>query len=111
MRYLVIGEMTGAPSNMPPQQVAQMIDTVVLPSLEMLAKWERDGRIHGGSFVGRRGGCMIIEAASNDELADLLTSLPFWGLQDWQITPLSSNEAVAKRTREMSQRLKSTAQR
>ena len=111
MRYLVTAEATGAMPNIAPQQVAQMLDTVVVPSLEMLAKWEREGRIHGGSFAGRRGGCMIIDAASNEELADLLMTLPFWGLQDWKITPLSSNEAAVKRVREMSQRLKSVGQR
>ncbi len=42
MRYLVIAESTGAAPNVPPQQVAQMLDPVVVPSLEMLAKWERE---------------------------------------------------------------------
>src|SRR6516165_9601427 len=111
MRYLVIGEATGGASAMPPQQAAQILDAVVVPSLEMLAKWEREGRIHGGSFAGRRGGCMIIDAASNEELADLLMTLPVWGLQDWKITPLTSPEAAAKRFRELSQRLKSAGQR
>lgn len=111
MRYLVIGEPAGAAPNAPPQQVAQMFDTVVVPSLEMLANWEREGRIHGGSFAGRRGGCMIIDAASNEELADLLMTLPFWGLQNWTITPLTPDEAAAKRFRELSQRLKSAGQR
>ena len=94
-----------------PQQAAQILDAVVVPSLEMLAKWEREGRINGGSFAGRRGGCMIIDAPSHEELADLLMTLPFWGLQDWTITPLSSNEAAVKRVRELSQRLKSAGQR
>ena len=52
MRFLVIGEETGTAPTMPPQQVAQMLDTVIAPSLEMLAKWEREGRIHGGSLAG-----------------------------------------------------------
>ena len=112
MRYLVIGESTGGPPpNVPPQQMAQMLDTVVLPSLEMLAKWEREGRVHGGTFAGRRGGCMIIDAGSNDEVADLLTALPFWGLQDWKIIPLSSHDGAVKRVREISQRLKSAGPR
>jgi len=42
MRYLVIAESTGAAPNVPPQQVAQILDPVVVPSLEMLAKWERE---------------------------------------------------------------------
>jgi muconolactone delta-isomerase len=54
---------------------------------------------------------MIIDAASHDELTDLLMSLPFWGLQEWKITPLTTYETTVKRIREMSQRMKSTAQR
>jgi muconolactone D-isomerase len=112
MRYLVTSEdHSSGPPNISPPQIGQMIDTLVVPSLEMLAKWEREGRIHGGTFAGRRGGCMIIDAASHDEVTDLLTSLPFWGLQEWKITPLSSFDASSKRVREMSQRMKSGAQR
>jgi hypothetical protein len=85
MRYLVIAEPTGAAPNVLPQQLAQMLDSVVLPSLEMLAKWEREGRIRGGSYAGRRGG--IIDAASNEELADLLMTLPFWASKTGQSRP------------------------
>ena len=53
----------------------------------------------------------LIDAASNEELADLLPTLPFWGILNWKITPLSSNEATAKRIRQMSQRLQSAGQR
>jgi hypothetical protein len=68
MLYLVIGETTGGPPpGMSPQQAAQLLDTVVVPSLEMLAKWERDGRIHGGSFVGRRGARPTAPAAKPAE--------------------------------------------
>jgi muconolactone D-isomerase len=111
MRYLVTSEARDGGPLMSPPQVGQMLDNLVVPSLEMLSKLEREGRIHGGTFAGRRGGCMIIDAASNEELADILTSLPFWGLQEWNITPLSSFEASSKRVREMSQRVKSAAPR
>jgi muconolactone delta-isomerase len=111
VRYLVIGTAVNVGVAIPPQQVAQMLDTVIAPSLEMLAKWEREGRIHGATFAGQRANCMIIDAASHEELSDLLTTLPFWGLLDWKITPLASYEGMAKRVREMSQRLKSVGQR
>lgn len=112
MRYLVTSEdrSSGLP-NIPPPQIVQMVESLIVPSLEMLAKWEREGRIHGGTFAGRRGGCMIIDAASHEEVTDLLTSLPFWGVQEWKITPLSSFEASSKRVREMGQRMKSMAPR
>ena len=107
MRYLVIGKAVNLASLMPTQQLAQTLDTRIVPGLEMLAKWEREGRIHGGTLAGRRGNCMIIDAASNEELNELLPTLPFWGLLEWEITPLASFEGTVKRTREMSQRLKS----
>ncbi len=106
MRYLVIGKATNFTQGMQPPQVAQMIDKLIVPSLETLVKWEREGRIHGGTLAGRRGNCMIIEAASNDELNELLPTLPFWGLLEWEITPLAGFENTVKRTRGMSERLK-----
>jgi muconolactone delta-isomerase len=102
VRYLVIGTAVNVGVAIPPQQVAQMLDTVIAPSLEMLAKWEREGRIHGATFAGRRANCLIIDAASHGELSDLPTKLPFWGLLDWKITPLASYEGMTKRVREMS---------
>ena len=87
MRYLVIGTAVNVGVAIPPQQLAQMLDTVIAPGLDMLAKWEREGRIHGATFAGRRANCLIIDAASHEELSDLLTTRPFWGLLDWKITP------------------------
>ena len=105
LRYLVIGKAVNVAPVMQPQQVSQMIDTAILPSMEMLAKWEREGRIHGGCFAGQRAGCLIIDCASNQELDELLPTLPFWGLQEWEVTPLTSYESTAKRIREVSQRV------
>jgi len=98
------------PVELPGAGLEFLVMSQLPPSLEILAKWEREDRIHGGSFAGRRGGCMLIDAASTEELADLLMTLPFWGLQVWTITPLTSDEAAAKRFRELSQRLKSAGQ-
>jgi muconolactone delta-isomerase len=110
LRYLVIGKAVNVAPVTQPQQVSQMIDTAILPSMEMLAKWEREGRIYGGCFAGQPAGCLIIDAASNEELDELLPMLPFWGLQEWEVTPLASYESTAKRIREMSQRLRSVDQ-
>ncbi len=107
LRYLVIGKAGGAGPVMQPQQVPQMLDRIIVPSLEMLAQWEREGRIHGAAFAGRRGHCMIVDAASNEELNGLLMGLPFWGLLEWEITPLTSYESAANGAREISRRLTS----
>lgn len=92
MRYLVNGEsataamMTEQPD---PAAGAAMMEAVVIPSLEMLESWERDGRIlSGGILAGRRGVSLVIEADSHSEVTELLAQLPVWTTAQWEITPL-----------------------
>jgi muconolactone delta-isomerase len=106
MQYLVVSE----PIEMgvlPPQQMAQLVEQMVLPSLEAAVKMEAEGKIlAGGAFSGARRGAFIMEAASNEEAGDLLTSLPFWGLFNWTVTPLESYKHRVEVVRGMLKRLK-----
>ena len=88
MKYLVVGDFIDPGPMMSPPQVAQMLETAILPSLDMLTKWEADNRIHGGIFVGDRKGVFVIEAESNGELDKMIMSLPMWGLMKWTVSPL-----------------------
>lgn len=88
-RYLVTGEFVDPGAMLPPQQLAQVIENVVLPSFEALAKLEEKKKILGGGLVaGARAGAFIVDVASNSELNQLLQGLPFWGLVKWAVTPL-----------------------
>lgn len=60
------------------------------PSLEKLAEWEKEGKLRGGLMVGEKEGTFIIDAHSNDDLDQILQSLPFWPLLEWNIVPLTS---------------------
>lgn len=94
MRYLVNGESATAAmtTEQPdPAAAAAMMEAVVIPSLEMLEGWERDGRIlSGGILAGRRGVSMVIEADSHDEVNELIAQLPVWPTAQWEVTPLQS---------------------
>jgi len=79
MQFLVIGESTETGPLLPAEQVVTLLEQRVLPSLEMLDKWEAEGRVRGGVFPGERRGAHILEAASPEEANQVLTSLPFWG--------------------------------
>ncbi len=70
--------------------MAQILENVVLPSLDQLAKWEKEGKITGGLPVGKRAFVFIVEAASNEELDQMLRSLPIWGGMKWKVIPLQS---------------------
>ncbi len=90
----------------PPGEVAKMIEHRVIPSLEMIAKWEEEGKITGGGFAGRRAGAFILEAASHEEVAKLLASLPYWSIIKWKVIPLQSTRAQVDMARQQLQALK-----
>lgn len=106
MQYLVTMEAleTGL---LPPQQIAQIIENQIVPSLEACEKLCKEKKIlAGGVSVGRRAGVAIFEAESNEELSGLLQSLPFWGMMKINVEPLESFESRASQTRQMVKRLK-----
>ena len=88
MLYLVKFEATGAGAPTTHEQAIELLDKLVVPSLEKLAK---EGRIRaGGLLVGARGGVFIVRAKSHDEVTELVRALPAWGVWHWKVKPLES---------------------
>jgi hypothetical protein len=106
MLFLVSGEWVEPGALLPAEQLPPILEQVVLPSLEMLAGWEEQGKVHGGVFAGERAGAWVVEAASGEEIGQLLTSLPFWGLVKWQVRPLQSARSTAERDRRVAEQIK-----
>ena len=105
MRFLVTIDGSDIGAGMPPQQLGQVIDQMVIPSLEKLAQWEEEGRIHGGGYTAARGGVFMIDADSSEEVDQLVASLPYWGLVRVEVKPLISTSTLLERGRGVSQRL------
>ena len=105
VRYLVTGK--SIEELLSPEQVTAMTEHLIIPSLDALAKLDRDGKGTGGVVVGQREGCIVLDVASPEELDQILTSLPFWGVVEWTVQPLLSFEAAAKRSRDLLQQMKS----
>lgn len=94
---------------LPAQQQVQMIEHLVIPSVEAMTKLEAEKKVlAGGVIAGTRNGVAIIEAASNEELGKLLLSLPFWGIAKVDVTPLESWESRLLLTRKSLEQLKAT---
>ena len=100
MQYLVTGEFIDPGPLMPQEQAMKMIEKLVIPSLDLLAKWEEEGKITGGLPVGARRGVFVMTAGSHEEVDTMLQSLPFWGLLKWDVTPLRSFKGRADQERE-----------
>jgi hypothetical protein len=108
MRYLAIAEYIDPGPLLPPQGVVQVVEQLVIPSFEALAKLEEQKKILGGGVnVGARGGAFILDVASEDEAHRILADLPFWGVVKWTLTPLQGFRQRAADERSRVERLKS----
>ncbi len=105
MRFLVTLDGSDLGVGMPPERLGQVLDQMVIPGIEKLAQWEQEGRIHGGGYTAARGGVFMIDADSSDEVDQLVTSLPHWGLIKVDVKPLISTSSMLERGRAMRQRL------
>ena len=85
------------------------MEQMVVPSIEQLDQWEQEGRIHGGGYTAARGSVYIMDADSSEEVEQLLTSLPHWGLVKVDVKPLISTGSMLERARAMGQRLQEQA--
>jgi hypothetical protein len=90
MKFLVIGKDIGFSVPVPPGQLAGLLEGVYIPSFQALEKWEVEKKITGGFLAAQRGGAIIIDAPSAEDLSKTMTSLPFWGLLNWEVYPLQS---------------------
>src|SRR5215204_3137254 len=105
MLFLVTIEGSELGVGMPPERLAKVVEHMVTPSLEQLVQWEQEGRVHGGGYTAARGAAFIMEADSSEEVDQLLTSLPYWGLVKVDVKPLISTSEMVERAWAMSKRL------
>jgi muconolactone delta-isomerase len=99
MRFLVTIDGSDIGVGMPPERLAQVIDRMVIPGIAKLHQWEQEGRAHGGGYTAARGGAFIVEADSSEEVDQLVTSLPHWGLVKVDVKPLISMSSMLERIR------------
>jgi hypothetical protein len=105
MKYLVVG--SGGPGFGSPEEAAHILANIILPSFDALIKLEKSRKIlAGGLPVGDRAFVFILEAASNEEVDQMLRNIPMWGSLDWEVTPLQSFSGRAAQEREFLKGLK-----
>ncbi len=97
MIFLVTGENIDARYLLPPDQTLSALEQAVVPSFQMLAQWEQEGRLKGGVFPGEQAGGFVTEANSLEEIDGLMNRLPFFGLVKWNVRPLMSMQSIAER--------------
>ena len=90
MLYLVTTDhfLQGIPRS--PEQTELLFEQV-MSSLKILNELQAEGKIlAGGTPSGQRKQVFFIEANSNDEVTELIQSLPFWAEHRWEVVPLET---------------------
>lgn len=91
------------------EEAMYMLTDQIVPSLEMLARWEKEHKVMGGFFEGQRSGTMIIEAEDNLELDRMLASLPMMGVYDVDVAPVQRIGSALERDRRIIREMRSAA--
>ena len=100
-QFLVTGTWLQPATALSPEQVIQLREQTILPSLELIALWETQGKITGGVLAGEQGVAFVMDAAAPAEASHTLRSLPFADLLQWQIQPLQTMQSTVEREREV----------
>ena len=109
MKYLVTMEMMeSALSNLlgSPQQMAQHIEQL-LNQHEALIKLETEKKVLApGSPIGKKADLFIADVASDEELNDLIMSLPLFVKMNVEVTPLVDFKVQDEKIRQNLERFK-----
>jgi len=88
MLYLVEFEATQAGTPTSREQTIELLDKLVIPTLESLGK---EGKVRAGGIAGGTlAGAFVVGAKSKDEVTELVRALPAWGIMQWKVTPLET---------------------
>ena len=105
MKYLVTA--SDGPGFVSPEETIEVLEKGILPTFDALMKLEAEKKIvAGGLPVGDRAFVFIAEAASNEELDQVLRRIPAWGVLKWHVTPLQSFAGRAAQERKIVEQLK-----
>ena len=108
MQYLVTMEFVEPGPLFSAQQLGQMVEQSILPSFELLAGLNADGKVlAGGIPAGSRTAVFIVEAASHDELDQIVEGIPFWAVMKTTVVPLQDFAKRAANDRALLERIKS----
>ena len=105
VQYLVRGRFLDNPAASP-KDIVPLWEKIIHPSHELLIKWTKEKKITGGCLAAQREVVFILEATSNEQVGDLLSDLPVWGLIKWDVLPIQSFKSADDRDRKFIDRLK-----
>lgn len=97
MDFLVLMKLSEEGIGETVEENRDILEKLIVPSIEELEKMEKKGMIRGGFFEGQRSAAFIFSVSSEEELDDILTSLPSSAVFGIESIPIESiGDALAR---------------
>ena len=110
MQYLVTMKTIEDKVPSAPQELVPHVERVIR-SHEIVVELKKEKKIvAGGMPVGEKAYAFIMDVASNDELNDLLLSIPNFHIMEVDVTPLAGDEGVIAKLRQNLEQMKAAMQ-
>jgi len=100
MDFLVLMKLAGEGVGETADENRNILKTYIIPSLELLARKEKEGILRGGFFEGQRSAAFIVTVPSEEALDDLLAGIPLADVFGIEAIPLESLEDALRRDNE-----------
>lgn len=99
MEFLVLMKLSEEGVGETADENRKILEKLIVPSLEKLARMEKEGTMRGGFFEGQRSAAFIFTAPSGEDLDETLAALPCSAVFGIESIPLESLEDALGRDR------------
>ncbi|HHT75003.1 MAG TPA: hypothetical protein PLI21_00510 [Methanomassiliicoccaceae archaeon] len=106
MEFLVLMKLTEDGMGETADENKNILEKLIIPSIEDLLKMEKEGIVRGGFFEGQRAAAFIFSVSSGEELDDMLSALPCSAVFGIESMPLESLADALTRDRRILEDLK-----
>ena len=94
--YFVTLDIKPAGLRLPVDQVAKIVRAAILPAVEALMPLKAQGRLlTGGYVIGESSMMFVFEADSEEEVREMLESLPLSGVADPEVKQMRTIEDLS----------------
>ncbi len=85
----------------------EILEKMIMPSIDMLISMEEEGMLSGGFFGGQRSAAFVMSVEDDQALDDTITQLPCSDIFDIETVPIESLKQARERDMEVLRSLRS----
>jgi hypothetical protein len=97
MEYLVLMTLSERGVGKTDEENREILEKIIVPSIDMLISMEEDGMLSGGFFAGQRSAAFVMSVEDEQTLDDTISQLPCADIFDIETVPIESLKQARER--------------